>query len=271
MTKIKKLSTTVSNQIAAGEVVERPFSVVKELVENAIDAGASKIEVVIKNGGKDLIKIKDDGKGMTVDELNVSLERFATSKLKDIKDLDSLQTYGFRGEALASIASVSNLEIITKTADDLSGSFLKATGGEVLEKGEIGANQGTEIAVKNLFFNVPARLKFLKTDATENRYISKFLEKVALINPHLRVTFVKDGREMFDFPAANNIDSRKIVKERVSLVIGDKWSENGVYVFGDFDQYRIGGIVLPSDQAANNRNNQHIFVNGRNVEDKTVV
>ena len=180
MGKINVLSFAVANLIAAGEVVDRPASVIKELLENAIDSGADRITVEIQNGGVTYMRVSDNGCGMSAEDLPVSIRRHATSKIKNAEDLNGILTLGFRGEALAAIASVSDIRIISKTADAQSGAMLKARGGEIVGVTERAASNGTTVIVENLFANVPARRKFLKKDVTEAMAISAVVEKIAL-------------------------------------------------------------------------------------------
>mgnify|MGYP000053782742 CR=1 FL=1 len=185
MGNIVLLDDLTINKIAAGEVIERPLNVVKEVVENSIDAGATKIIVEIKKGGKQLIKVIDNGKGIPKDDMDIALERHATSKLRKIEDLEKIYTMGFRGEALASIVSVAKLTMISRTSNDDFGTKLVAEAGDILEREETGAQLGTTIMVENLFFNVPVRYKFLKQDATEFKYIKDWIQKAALSIPSI--------------------------------------------------------------------------------------
>lgn len=177
-----------------GEVVERPASVVKEMVENSIDAGAKNITVEIKNGGISLIKITDDGSGLAEDDMEISFERHATSKIRCADDLTKVSTMGFRGEALASIASISNVEMITKRPEDETGHRLVIEGGRVLSKSEVGCSNGTQITVKNLFFNTPVRYKFLKKDFTEAGYIEDVITRLALVNKNVAIKLINSGK-----------------------------------------------------------------------------
>lgn len=185
MPKIKILSADVSNKIAAGEVVERPASVVKELIENALDAGSTSIRVEIRAGGKRLIRVSDNGSGMEREDALLALERHATSKVNRIEDLESIQTFGFRGEALASIASVSQFELLTRTADALEGTKVDVEGGVFRSVQESGCSPGTHMSINNLFYNVPARLKFLKTDTTEMNHVTNQVTWAALAHPKI--------------------------------------------------------------------------------------
>ena len=196
MGNIVLLDDLTINQIAAGEVIERPMNVVKELVENSIDAGATKVVVTIKAGGKTLIQVTDNGSGIDINNMDIALERHATSKISKIEDLENTYSFGFRGEALASISSISELTMISKTADEMVGYKLFSRGGNILEKDEIGAPTGTTIKVEKLFYNTPVRYKFLKNDATEFRYIKEFLQKVALAEPDKSIELINNGKQI---------------------------------------------------------------------------
>ena len=193
MGKINVLSFAVANLIAAGEVVDRPSSVIKELLENSIDSGATRITVEIQNGGVTLMRVSDDGCGMSPDDLPVAIRRHATSKIKNADDLDGIMTLGFRGEALAAIAAVSDLRIISKTHDAEFGAMLSASGGDILGVNERGCPDGTTVIVENLFKNVPARRKFLKRDVTEAMAVTAVVEKIALSHPEIAFKFICDG------------------------------------------------------------------------------
>src|SRR5436305_6538168 len=201
MSIIHKLSPTLAQKIAAGEVVSRPESVVKELIENSLDAHAQTITIIIKQAGRALIQVVDDGDGMSREDAELSVERHATSKLSEIDDLDKLKTYGFRGEALASIASVSQFEMRTRRREDELGTFIKLEGGIKREVRSEACDEGTVIAVRTIFFNVPARRKFMKSEATEFKHIVDTVSREALANPHVRFVLVSDHDCVFDLPA----------------------------------------------------------------------
>ena len=194
MGKIVLLDDLTINKIAAGEVIERPASVVKEMVENSIDAGAKNITIEIKNGGISFIKITDDGSGIEKDDMEISFERHATSKIRKAEDLINVKSMGFRGEALASIASIANVEMISKTADSEIGNKIVVEGGKILEKTEVGCSKGTSITVKNLFYNTPVRYKFLKRDFTEAGYIEDIVTKIALVNKDVAIKLINTGK-----------------------------------------------------------------------------
>ena len=194
--RIHVLSDAVINQIAAGEVVERPASVLKELVENSIDAGAARIEVEVVDGGRRLVRVRDDGGGMDRDNALLSIERHATSKLRELKDLDTIATMGFRGEALAAIASVSQFTIVTNRADSPAGTEILIFGGKIQDVRDAGAPRGTDIAVRNLFFNVPARRKFLRAERTELGHIEEWLRQLALARPDVELRVTHNGKPL---------------------------------------------------------------------------
>ena len=205
MGKIILLDDLSINQIAAGEVIERPANVVKELVENSVDAGADKITIEVKKGGKTFIKITDNGKGIDKEDMPLSLERHATSKIKSVDDLEHTYTMGFRGEALASIASISNFTMISRTENEELGVKIVAEGGDIISAEEVQANSGTTIIVENIFFNTPVRYKFLKNDGTEFRYIKEWLEKFAMAHLDVSVKLINDSKTVFTSNGRGNI------------------------------------------------------------------
>ena len=205
MGSIVILDKLTINKIAAGEVIERPANVVKELVENSIDAGARSIVVEIKNGGKTYIKVIDNGKGIEPDDMINSLERHATSKITQIEDLEKIYSMGFRGEALASIVSISNLTMISKTKESDTGLKIVAEAGKVIEKQEIGSQVGTTIIVEKLFFNTPVRYKFLKQDVTEFKYIKELIQNIALANHEIAFKLINDGKNVFQTNGNENM------------------------------------------------------------------
>ena len=194
MGKIVLLDELTINQIAAGEVIERPASVIKEMVENSIDAGADKITVEIRNGGISYIKITDNGSGIAKDDLEIAFERHATSKIRNASDLDTVTSMGFRGEALASIAAIANVELVSKTKEQDVGYKIVVEAGNVLEKEEVGCRVGTSITVNNLFFNTPVRYKFLKKDYTETGYIEDVITRIALVNPGISFKLINSRK-----------------------------------------------------------------------------
>lgn len=262
MGNIVLLDDLTINQIAAGEVIERPMNVVKELVENSIDAGATKVVVTIKDGGKTLIQVTDNGSGIDINNMGIALERHATSKISKIEDLENTYSFGFRGEALASISSISELTMISKTADEMVGYKLFSRGGNILEKDEIGASTGTTIKVEKLFYNTPVRYKFLKNDATEFRYIKEFLQKVALAEPDKSIELINNGKQILKTSGNGEI------KDVVYLLYGKEIKDNLVDVNYQDGDIKITGVVGNTFIAEENRKNQILFLNNRNIQDK---
>lgn len=261
--KIHELPKQMADKIAAGEVVDRPVSIVKELVENSIDAGASSIAVEIKNGGKSYIRVTDNGCGIASDETELAFKRHATSKLSTVRDLDAISTLGFRGEALASISAVSRVELITKTADAETGTSLRIEGGETSSAEPAGCPQGTTIIVKDLFFNTPARMKFLKKDNTESALIIDFISKMALAYPDIRVRLINNGNTLFAtqgrgdmFNTIATIYDPSMAKK---LIHFKEETENGI---------SVNGYISSPDETRANRKNQIFFVNGRYIQSK---
>ena len=256
---ITLLPDHVANQIAAGEVVQRPASVVKELMENAIDAGSTHVQLIIKEAGKVLIQVVDNGKGMSVTDARMAFERHATSKIKAASDLFALNTKGFRGEALASIAAVAHVEMLTKTAVDEVATQIKIAGSEIQEQEPIVAPQGTSIAVKNLFFNIPARRNFLKSNTVELRHIIDEFHRVALAHPQVAFTFFQGGQELFDLPAAN-------LRKRIAHVFGSKIDEKLVPVEESTSVSSVSGFIIKPNAAKRTRGQQFFFVNDRFIK-----
>ena len=256
---ITLLPDHVANQIAAGEVVQRPASVVKELMENAIDAGSTHVQLIIKEAGKVLIQVVDNGKGMSVTDARMAFERHATSKIKAASDLFALNTKGFRGEALASIAAVAHVEMLTKTAVDEVATQIKIAGSEIQEQEPIVAPQGTSIAVKNLFFNIPARRNFLKSNTVELRHIIDEFHRVALAHPQIAFTFFQGRHELFDLPAAN-------LRKRIVHIFGSKIDEKLVPVEESTSVSSVSGFVIKPNAAKRTRGQQFFFVNDRFIK-----
>jgi len=263
MNLIKILPDFIANQIAAGEVVQRPESVVKELVENSIDAGATEIAVFIKNAGKQLIHIIDNGSGMSKEDLELSIKRHATSKVFTSGDLEAIRTYGFRGEALASIASVALIEIRTKTIDNDHGWKLisEPNSEPIIEP--INCDKGTQIFIRNLFYNIPARRKFLRTNLTEFRHISETMFKFALSNPTRRFTFYDDNHIVFDLKPSD-------LKKRISDTLGDDFAVGLLSVDYDDAIVNIQGFVSAPDFARKSSAGQYLFLNGRAIINKNI-
>ena len=264
MGKINVLGFEIANLIAAGEVVDRPASVLKELVENAIDAGADQVTVQIRSGGILAIRGADNGCGMTPEDLPVAIRRHATSKIHAADDLNRIMTLGFRGEALAAIAAVSELTIVTKTHDAENGTMLVSDGGTVTDLTEVGAADGTTVLVEHLFGKVPARRKFLKKDRTEAQACAAQMEKVAMSHPEIAFRFLSD--DVLKFSTAGDGD----VKNVLWALYGRDFAAKLLAVSGESDGVLVSGYVGRSDNAYGNRNMQNVFINGRYVKSKTV-
>ena len=265
MGKINVLPFAVANLIAAGEVVDRPASVIKELMENAIDAGADRITVEIQNGGVTFMRVTDNGCGMSPEDLPVAIRRHATSKIKVAEDLDGILTLGFRGEALAAIASVSDVRIISKTADAQFGAVLEAHGGNIHSITEQGCSTGTSVIVENLFANVPARRKFLKKDVTEAMAVTANVEKVALSNPQIAFRLIIDGNLKLETAGDGNLQNT------IYAVFGKEFASRLIEVGSDHDGILINGFIGRTDNFKANRNYQNFFINGRFVKSKTAM
>ena len=264
MGKIVLLDDLTINQIAAGEVIERPANVVKELTENSIDAGAKNITIEIRNGGKTFIKITDDGKGIAPDDMEIAIERHATSKIRRIEDLDDCYTMGFRGEALASIASISKLTIISKTKDDLFGNKLIVKAGDIIDEEQIGAPTGTTMIVEDLFFNTPVRYKFLKQDSTEFKYIKDLVQKMAIANLDVSFKLINNNSIVFTSSGSGKIE------DIVYNLYGKEIKENIVPVNYNEDGIEITGVVGNTLIARDNRKDQIIFLNNRNIKNPII-
>ncbi|TMM53855.1 DNA mismatch repair endonuclease MutL [Maribacter algarum] len=256
---IKLLPDHVANQIAAGEVVQRPASVVKELLENAIDAGASTIMLIVRDGGKALIQVVDDGIGMSPTDARLSFERHATSKIQKAEDLFDLNTKGFRGEALASIAAIAHVEMQTKLQAEELGTVLKIEGSKIISQ-EVGATvTGTSMAVKNLFFNIPARRNFLKSNQVELRHITDEFHRVALAHPNIAFHFHNNGSEMFNLPKSN-------YRQRIVNIFGAKTNQKLVPVAEETQVVKISGFINKPEFAKKSRGEQFFFVNNRFIK-----
>ena len=264
MPRIKVLPETVVTKIAAGEVIERPASVLKELVENAIDAGATQIEIQLEEGGKKLIKVSDNGVGMDADDLKIAFLSHATSKLRSDDDLFSIDTLGFRGEALPSIGSISQTRIISRTKDALIGSEIQIEGGRLSKIKEKGAPEGTQIDVQNLFYNTPVRRKFLKSTQTEMAHISEMVTRFALSYPNIHFTTLHNGKNVLIFPNAKNL------KERINTIYGKEISENLLEINLKEPDISIYGYILPPTHNRPNTKMQFIFLNGRYIRDNII-
>jgi DNA mismatch repair protein MutL len=253
---IHLLPDSVANQIAAGEVIQRPASVVKELVENSLDAGASKITVQVKDAGRTLIQITDNGKGMSPADARMAFERHATSKINDAADLFAIRTMGFRGEALASVASVADVEVKTKREGEELGTFLHIAASEVKKQEVATCPEGTTISVKNLFFNVPARRKFLKSNSTELKHIITEIQRVALATPEVAFLLIHNGTPVYDLPAANS-------RKRIVAIFGNNMNQCLVPVKTETSLVKISGFIGQPKYARKSFGEQFFFVNGR--------
>ena len=265
MPEIKVLDQSTINKIAAGEVVERPSSVVKELIENSIDANSSAITVEIKEGGISFIRITDNGKGIQKDDIQTAFIRHSTSKIKSIEDLVTVSSLGFRGEALASIAAVSQVEVITKTYNDITGVRYVIEGGKEISKEEIGCPEGTTIIVNNIFFNTPARRKFLKKAATEGAYVSELINRLALGNMHISFKFIYNNTIKLH-TSGNNV-----LKDCIFNIYGKEIAKNLIPITIKEDDFEINGFIGKPSISRANRNYENYFINGRYIKSKIII
>src|SRR3954471_7985430 len=261
---IRQLPPSVINQIAAGEVVERPSSVVKELLENAIDAGASRIDVTVERGGKDLIRIADNGRGISPEDLPLAFMPHATSKLAEPEDLFRIATLGFRGEALAAIAEVSKVRCQSRTADAPDGSELTIDAGVAGPVRTCGGPPGTVIEVRNLFANTPVRRTFLKSDSTEAGHVAEMCARVALAHPTVHLTFRSAGKLVHDLPAVTGI------KERIAVFFGRELADSLLWIESRVDDIHLWGYVAHPSQSRSSAKGQFLFVGGRYVRDRSL-
>ncbi len=264
MPKIIQLSTHVSNLIAAGEVVERPASVVKELLENAVDAGATKVTVEIRDGGMTFLRMTDNGCGMAPEDARTAFLRHATSKLRTAEDLAAISTCGFRGEALAAIASVSRIDLLTKVAGSISGTSLHLEAGQISDESEAGCPDGTTIIVRDLFFNTPARMKFMKADSVEASRVAAAVQLQALAHPEVAISFLRDGRQVLSTPGTGSLE------DAVYCVYGRECAKM-IKVESRWEQYKLTGFVTKPTDSRPSRNLQTFFVNDRPVKSKLLV
>ena len=264
MAKILQLPSHIANLIAAGEVVERPASVVKELLENAVDAGATQVTVEIKDGGMTFLRVTDNGCGMEAQDARTAFLRHATSKLRTAEDLAAIGTMGFRGEALAAIASVSRIDLMTKTSDSLSGISLHLEAGDILEETEVGCPVGTTIIIRDLFFNTPARMKFMKADTVEGGRVAAAVQLQALAHPEVAITFLRDGKQVLSTPGKGGLEAA------VYCVYGRECAKM-VKVDSRWENYHLTGYVSKPTDSRPSRNLQTFFVNGRPVKSRTMV
>src|SRR3954468_5024679 len=262
MGKINRLSPELANQIAAGEVVERPASVIKELVENAIDAGARRLAIHVELGGKKQVRVEDDGEGMDPDDARLAIERHATSKIRRADDLAAIATMGFRGEALPSIASVSHFTLRTRARGQQSGTEVRVNGGTVASVTEVGAPEGTRLEVNDVFYNLPARRKFLKSDGAESAQVSRVVTQLALAHPAIGFTLTSAGRKVLQCPPSISMRDRlfQLYGERADLLEVRK----------DAGGIRLSGYIAALAEQGPTRGPQNIFVNRRIVKDRTI-
>ena len=265
MAKINKLPKHMADLIAAGEVVERPASVVKELMENAVDAGATSITVEIQHGGISYLRVTDDGCGIDRDDVKTAFVSHATSKIKTEEDLNTIMTLGFRGEALPSIAAVSKVNMITKTAAEEMGTSISIEGGIITDYSEAGCAVGTTMIVRELFFNTPARMKFLKKDVSEGNYVASAVEKLALSHPEISIRFIRDGKQVF---TTNGDGSLQNV---CFSAFGKDFSNGLLNVDAAVQNVSVSGLVTPPFNCRGSRGMQYFFVNGRSVKNTTIM
>ena len=262
MARIQKLTKQVANQISAGEVIERPASVVKELVENSVDAGADKIEISISRGGKEFVRVRDNGQGIASSEIELAFSRYATSKISSIDDIYSLTTLGFRGEALASIAAVSRMEIKSRQAAENSGVRLEIEGGEVISRERAGLPAGTEITVRDLFFNTPARYKYLKKTSTEASRISRLITSLALARPEINFTLENQRGEVLSTPGSGNLE------DNIFSLYGEEVYDNLITLNFSREFLQVSGYLINPRQHRSSRQHEYFFVNGRPVKNR---
>ena len=264
MGNIVLLDDLTINKIAAGEVIENPAAAIKEMVENSIDAGATEVTVEIKNGGKTLIKITDNGKGIFKSDLPLAIERHATSKLRQIEDLEKIDSFGFRGEALASISSISKMTIISKTNNDTLATKMIVEAGDIIEITEDAGKTGTTIIIENLFFNVPVRYKFLKNDVTEFKHIKSSIEKIAISNPHVSFKLINNGNEVLRTSGNGKLE------DVIYVIFGKKISQNLVKVNYEEAGIEVTGFIGNTTIAVDSRKDELFFLNKRYIQNKTL-
>lgn len=262
---IHQLPPEISNKIAAGEVIQRPNSVVKELLDNAIDAGADRIKIIVQNAGRTLMQVIDNGSGMGKEDIRLCFERHATSKIQQVEDLFRVRTLGFRGEAMASIASVSQITLKTKRPGDDAGFEYEIWGGEEKKLEPAGVDNGTSVAVKNLFYNVPARRQFLKTDATEFRHILKTVQRAALAHPDIGFHLIADTDDIYDLPAGQPI------KERIADIFGKDYKASLISFSEETSYMNIRGILSDPKLTKRSRGEQFLFINGRPFQHRYLI
>ena len=260
---VKILPIEVSNKIAAGEVVQRPSSVLKELLENSIDANSSKISVIIKNAGKNLIQVIDNGNGMSRKDMHSSFVKHATSKINKIDDVFSISSMGFRGEALAAISSVSMVEMASSKHDENDGYFIEINGGKIVKENELNVDQGTSIKVKNIFYNVPARRNFLKSDFVELRHIMNVFHNIAISHYGIEFSFINNDEEIFYL-------KKESLKRRIISIFGEKIREHLVPIDEKTQIANLFGFILKPEYAKKSRSTQYIFVNNRSIKSQFI-
>ena len=260
---VKILPIEVSNKIAAGEVVQRPSSVLKELLENSIDANSTKIKVIIKNAGKNLIQVIDDGDGMSIKDMHSSFIKHATSKINSIDDVFSISSMGFRGEALAAISSVSMVEMSSSKVLENDGYFIEINGGKIIKEKESNFDKGTSIKVKNIFFNVPARRNFLKSDFVELRHIMNVFHNIAVSHNEIEFSFINNDEEIFYL-------KKESLKKRIISIFGEKIREHLIPIKENTQIANLNGYVLKPEYAKKSRSNQFIFVNNRSIKSQFI-
>ena len=264
MGNIVLLDDLTINKIAAGEVIERPASVIKEMIENSIDVGADNITVEIEKGGISYIKVTDNGKGISADDLDLAFERHATSKIRSADDLSTVTSMGFRGEALASIAAIARVELVSKTEEQQNGYKVVVEGGNILDKSEVGCPKGTSITVTNLFYNTPVRYKFLKKDFTEAGYIEDAITRVALVHPEVSIKLISSGRTVIQ--TNGNGDLKTVIYS----IYGKDVSAGLIEADYTYEDMHISGVVGKPEIARSNRAYQMFFVNKRFIKDKSL-
>ena len=260
---IELLSEHVANQIAAGEVIQRPASAVKELLENAVDAGASKIQLIIKNAGSSLVQVIDNGSGMNKEDAILCFKKHATSKIKTADDLFNISSKGFRGEALSSIAAVGHIELKTRTKKDDVGTYILIEGSEIIKNESTACPIGTSISMKNLFFNLPARRNFLKSRNVETRHIIDEFHRIALSHPELHFTMHHDDNLIFDLPEGNR-------RQRIVSIFGKKYNERLVPIEEDTSLSKISGFILKPEFSKRTRGEQFLFINDRFIKSNSL-
>ncbi len=256
---IQLLPENIANQIAAGEVIQRPSSAIKEMLENSIDSGADKIEIFIKDAGKTLLQVVDNGCGMSISDAKMCIKRHATSKIKNIEDLYNIKTMGFRGEAMSSISAISHIEICTKIKSEELGSKILIESSKIINEEQFAMTNGTSIKIKNLFFNVPARRKFLKSDLIENKHIKEEIYRISLANPNIYWSLTVDGKEIIKLPGSN-------YRQRIVNLFGNKINEQLVPINEETNIVKINGFVGKPEIAKKRRGEQFFFVNSRFIK-----